>query len=1765
MKKGILLVLVVLAQIIAGITAHAQTTTIFDYGSNWKYLDNGTNQGTAWKDAGFNDAGWPSDVGVFGYGDSWITKCVNACGTVSCSPSCGTKYITTYFRKTINIADVNVFDSIRFNLWRDDGMVVYVNGVEVWRDNLPTGTIAFNTLAPSAIGGSDENTPIVRSIPISAFVNGNNVIAIELHQNAGSSSDLTFNMKAMGIIRTNIFAFGSSWKYLDNGSNQGTAWSGTGFNDAAWASGTGYFGYGESWTNTCVNACGTVSCNPSCGTKYITTYFRKTISVLDVALFDSIRLSMYRDDGAVVYVNGVEVWRDNMPTGTIGHTTLANSPAIGGSAETTAITRSIPISAFVNGVNTIAVEIHQQAASSSDLNFNMSALAILRVPAVPVSLVRGPYLQMGNQTAVSVRWRTNVAARSRLSVGTVAGTYPIVVNNATPTTEHELRVTGLNPNTKYYYRIGTDTSILQGDTTNFFVTMPADGAPRRTTLAAFGDCGRNDNGFQTTTLAAYRTYLGSIGLQAADALMLLGDNAYNSGLDAEFQTGFFNAYSGTILKNHMLFPAPGNHDYYATSTAQDDKNIPYYSMFTMPTAGECGGVASGTEAFYSYNVGDVHVLSLDSYGRENAGTTRMYDTLGAQVTWIKADLAANTKKWVIAYWHHPPYTMGSHNSDGEGELINIRQNFIRILERYGVDVIMCGHSHDYERSYLLKGHFGNEASFNKAAHTTDSSSAKYDNSVNSCPYTTPSGKINHGTVYVVSGSSGADGGVQGGYPHNALPFAIDDGGMFFLDFNEKRLDAKFIRRDNTIGDKFTIVKDTKVTDTIEILHGNSVNLTASWPGTYSWAPGVTTRTVTVTPTADTTIVVKDNATGTCLTDRHFIDLQCTMPDIISSPSDIVRDGCNAMVTYAIADSGRPAPAITYAFTGATTGSGNGTGSGSTFSVGVTTVTITAANECGTANRNFRVTIQPLPTVFNVTGGGGYCPGGSGMPVGLSNSQTGVTYRLYNGASAVGTSVAGTGGAISFGVISPAATYTVLATDNSTGCTSNMSGNATVFVHSLPAVYNVTGGGNYCAGASGSVVGLSNSQTGINYRLYNGVTPVGSIVSGTGLPVSFGSYTAAGTYSVQATNATTTCVNNMSGSATIGINPLPVVYNVIGGGSYCNGGTGVMLGLNNTQTGVNYQAFRGSVAAASPVAGSGSSLSMGTFTTADIYTVNAVNATTGCANAMTGSASISINPLPSVYAISGGGSYCAGGTGVAIGLAGSQMDVTYRLYNGTVAVGFPVAGGGSSISLGTLTDAGNYSVSAINSTTSCASLMAGIATVVVNELPAIYSVTGGGNYCAGGSGVHLGLGGSTTGIQYQLYNGAATTGTPVIGTGVPLDFGLKTAAGTYSVLATNISTTCTNSMFGSSSVIVTPLVTPSVTITSSTGTDVCSSTPVTYNASATNGGISPVYNWYVNGLSVATGSSVYSYTPLNGNVISVQLTSSTACVTTGIASSSVTMTVRPHVMPTASISVSPNDTVCEGIAATYTATITNGGTSPSLKWLTNSAVAGTGNTYTYTPDDADGIVLTLTSNAPCRLAESVNSNVINMQVDETNIPVVSISAIPGENIAKGQVVVFTANVSNAGAAPTYKWSKNGTIIPGATLSTFSTGNLNDKDTVSCSVKSTGICGLEGFNSLRMNVYAVGIDEISRNGAIRVVPNPTSGTFTIEGTTGSAINELVNVSVTNILGQTVFTGTTQVNGGTINAPISLSNNLADGMYLLTVNTSAGSKVFHLVLRR
>ncbi len=812
-----------------------------------------------------------------------------------------------------------------------------------------------------------------------------------------------------------------------------------------------------------------------------------------------------------------------------------------------------------------------------------------------------------------------------------------------------------------------------------------------------------------------------------------------------------------------------------------------------------------------------------------------------------------------------------------------------------------------------------------------------------------------------------------------------------------------------------------------------------------------------------------------------------------------------------------------------------------------------------------IVVNPLPTIYPISSTSStYCAGGGGVNIWTNSSDVGTNYQLYVGSTMIGAALPGTGSSVNFGYHFTAGTYQVVATNATTGCVSTMASSVHIVVNPLPTVYTITGGGGYCAGSTGANVGLSGSNTGISYQLVHGGTlMVGSPVMGTGSPISFGAQALPGVYTVVATNVATTCVNNMSGSATVVMNNLPAAFTVTGGGSYCAGGAGVNVMLTGSVSGINYQLYRnGTITVGSPVAGTGGVLNFGPQTAAGTYTVVATNPATGCNNNMTGSVAVNINPAPNAYSVVGGGNYCPGGTGVHIGLSNTDIGVTYQLMNGSSTVGLAVAGPGGTIDFGLQTATGSYTVMATDVSTGCAGTMSGSATVGINPLPTAYTVIGGGNYCAGGTGLHVGLSNSTTGVSYTLFVGTVSVAT-IPGTGSPIDFGLQTAAGTYTVLAINTSTTCQANMTGSVTIGINPVVTPSVDVTSSAGTTVCEGNFITFTASPTNGGSGPTYQWMVNGSPAAVGVS-YSYVPSNGDVVSVMMTSSETCAMPSTVTDAVTMTVDPNQMPAVAITANPGANVCQGTTVTYDATPTYGGT-PTYTWVVNGVNVGSSSSYSYIPANGDEVYVMMNSTYHCRLANSATSSKINMQVDVPVLPVVSITANPGLQVAAGQTATFTASVVNGGPTPGYQWMVNGVAVAGATTPVFMTSTLADNDSVTCMVQSSSACiGLQGFNSVRIHVTRTGVQNIGAvNSDIKLLPNPSKGIFTVKGTLGSS-DEEVSIEVTNMLGQVIYNTTAQARNGVLNERIELMN-VANGMYILNLRSGSEQKVFHVVIEQ
>jgi acid phosphatase type 7 len=412
-------------------------------------------------------------------------------------------------------------------------------------------------------------------------------------------------------------------------------------------------------------------------------------------------------------------------------------------------------------------------------------------PAVAAELLRGPYLQLGTPNSVIVKWRTDQVTESIVRYGLAPDELELSAVDLVPTTEHAVQILGLTPNTKYFYSIGSITENLAGgDENHFFLTHPIAGQAKPTRIWAIGDAGTASAGDFGSHLVR-DAYLNFKGTNHTDVWLMLGDNAYYDGWDHEYQVAVFETYP-TLLRNILLWSTMGNHETYS---ADDEGHFAYYDIFTLPTAGQAGGTASGTEKYYSFDYANIHFVCLDSELSTRTRNSPMWN-------WLQQDLEANTNDWLIAFWHSPPYSKGSHNSDNRfdnnGNMIAMRTNFVSLLEAYGVDLVLCGHSHIYERSYLLNGHYGLSTSL-QPTMIKDSGSGRPEDTgayIKSAD--------DAGAVYIVAGSSGWATSRTGFHP--VMFFDELELGSLVIDVNTNRMDVRFLRETGAIDDYFTILK-----------------------------------------------------------------------------------------------------------------------------------------------------------------------------------------------------------------------------------------------------------------------------------------------------------------------------------------------------------------------------------------------------------------------------------------------------------------------------------------------------------------------------------------------------------------------------------------------------------------------------------------------------------------------------------------------------------------------------------------------------------------------------------------------------------------------------------------------------------------------------------------------------------------------------------------------------------------------------------------------
>ncbi len=621
-----------------------------------------------------------------------------------------------------------------------------------------------------------ETTNAPHSLVLSNLLPGHYTFVAKATDNVG---DVTYSLPVSVSLdnRIALIAKGSLWKYLDDGSDQGTAWRSPTFDDTGWSNGLAQLGFGDGDEKTVING------GPSTN-HFITTYFRQSFYVSNALAISNLVVRLLRDDGGVVYFNGTEVFRSNLPTtNDILFSTPAATSALADDETINFYPTNVSHSLLVTGTNVIAVEVHQISSTSTDLSFDFEMTA-----SSEVSVIRGPYLQLGTPTSMTVRWRTDGLIDSRVRYGTSLADLNLNADDLRLTNEHSVTLTGLLPNTTYYYAVGSTTKTMAGGVDYFFTTSPAPGTSHPTRIWVLGDSGTGDASARSVRDA----YYGYVGTRTADLWLMLGDNAYQTGTELEFQNALFDMFP-TSLRQAVLWPTLSNHD--VDNSTNPPPTLPYFNVFSVPTNAEVGGVPSGSRKYYSFDYGNIHVVSLDTQSSIVASNSPQY-------LWLKQDLAANKKDWLIAIAGNPPHGKIGNNTDTMSKDADVRTNLVPLLEAHGLDIYFAGDNHAYERSFLLDGYYGYSATLNSSM-ILDGGSGRVDDTG---PYNkhTHGPNAHHGAVYVVNGSSGHLDPTGPFDPSSYITRVVL--GSVILDVNETTLDLKFLTSDGVVEDYFTIVK-----------------------------------------------------------------------------------------------------------------------------------------------------------------------------------------------------------------------------------------------------------------------------------------------------------------------------------------------------------------------------------------------------------------------------------------------------------------------------------------------------------------------------------------------------------------------------------------------------------------------------------------------------------------------------------------------------------------------------------------------------------------------------------------------------------------------------------------------------------------------------------------------------------------------------------------------------------------------------------------------
>jgi gliding motility-associated-like protein len=435
-------------------------------------------------------------------------------------------------------------------------------------------------------------------------------------------------------------------------------------------------------------------------------------------------------------------------------------------------------------------------------------------------------------------------------------------------------------------------------------------------------------------------------------------------------------------------------------------------------------------------------------------------------------------------------------------------------------------------------------------------------------------------------------------------------------------------------------------------------------------------------------------------------------------------------------------------------------------------------------------VDATPVIHNVSGGGSFCQGGSGVAIGLTGSETGISYQLLRNGLSTGIVLPGTGQSLDFGLFTQAGDYTILGINGFTGCQISMDGVATISIDPLPQQQNLLGGGAYCIGNEEPELYLSGTQAGVAYSLLRNGQSTGISITGNGFPASFGQTGQPGTYQVLATNSFTGCQLLLNNSREIVANLPPLAF----AGSdqtLVSGSTVQLTGSASGGSGTYQFHWYPESYCLNPLQSNTTTIPL---YVSRLFSITATDQATGC-ESPADSVLIRITDGPlNAYIQASEDRTCPGGQlSLSAVVSGGAGNYTFEW---------------TSLPQGFFAATENTIVTPETTTNYILKVQDGLSTVYdtvsiqVLDLPVAFNLSPGGHICSGSAGIELSLSGSETGVVYSLYRDDQFL-VQRSGTGTNLIFGTYTLPGAYRVTARYNDANCVVQMTGISTIGINP--------------------------------------------------------------------------------------------------------------------------------------------------------------------------------------------------------------------------------------------------------------------------------------------------------------------------------------------------------------------------